>query len=103
MGTLQLDKYQNDNRVKWIVAQRIAGGVWVGRYTSTLDRVSTLDKIFDETPIGEMRKSEFAVFRNGPNILESKPRKYWRGCEVPNLLVTGGLINYVNSDFTINQ
>jgi len=104
MTTFQLDKYASNKEIKWITAQRIDGGEWVGRYVSTNDHYPTLDRITDETPIGEMRRSEFAIFRNSERIMDAKPRLYWRGSEVKVYLSScvGGFVNSMNSDFSLN-
>jgi hypothetical protein len=110
MTTFELDAYKDDKQVKWIVAQRIAGDNWVGRYLvlvntdGTTSHYPTLDNVLENTPIGEMRRSEFAVFKNSPRIWDAKPRLYWRGPEVPVHLngALSGFVNAVNSDFTIN-
>jgi len=104
MNTFPLDKYTGNPDIKWITAQRITGGVWVGRYLSGAGHYPTLDKILDETPMGEMRRSELAIFRNSPRIEDAKPRLYWRGCEVPVYLNTAvsGMVNGMNSDYSTN-
>jgi hypothetical protein len=113
MTTFPISKYENDHQVKWIVAQRIDGGDWFGRYLSFrlddgtgTDKIPTFDRIFDETPIGEMRKSEFAIFRNRPGIEDylDSPRRYWRGPEVKTYLSSSlaGLINTVQSDLSFS-
>jgi len=99
--TTDLNKYANDNNVKWIVAKRHYDGEWVIRYVSILDESPTLENILDETPLGEMKVSEFAVFKNRPNWWMNKRRRYYRGCDVPVYFnaALGSLINARESDW----
>jgi hypothetical protein len=99
--TFPLDKYANNPEVKFITAQAIDGGEWVGRYLSIGEGIPSFDRIMDETPIGEMRRSEFAIFRNRPTIGDNRPRYYWRGAEVKVNIssAVSGLINSRSSDF----
>lgn len=103
MNTKIIDrnKYADDKMVKWIVARRRYDGEWVIRYVSILHRVPTLEKVLDETPIGEIKVSEFGVFRNRPDWWIYNPSRYYRGCDVPVIFgsAVGALINALQSDW----
>jgi len=97
-----MNKYEKDTNVKWIVAKRHAVGEWIIRYVSILRQSPTLEKILDETPLGEIAVSEFAVFKNRPGCLDNgRPRCYYRGCDVRVFIgrALGGLINARESDW----
>ena len=70
--------FENDTTIKWIYAQRIDGGAWVcKRLTGSASIPKSIVKsdMFESTPIGEMQRSEFAIFRNRPNWMDYQPRE----------------------------
>ena len=68
------NKY-NGTDVKWIHAQRINGGEWAIRFLSLMDSCPDINnsRMLDETAIGEMNQSEFAIFRNRVDWWAKKP------------------------------
>ena len=89
--------------IKWIIAQRIDGGVWKIRYMGNGKRgiVPSLEHVLDETQQGMIHISEFGVFKNRQNWWEYTPRKYYRGHKVSThfCLSLGGLINSLDSSW----
>jgi len=94
------NKYQ-DSRIKWLIAQKIQGREWEIKRLGTQPTPPTLTDLLDNTPVGEMKVSEFGVFRNRADWWKCRPRRYYRGYEVPMLFGTamGGLINALESDW----
>lgn len=86
---------------KWIHAQRINGGEWKIRFYSFKQECPSLDHMLDETQIGEMRQSEFAIFRYGENWQDRKPRRFLDLRDKSNAPICGlgGLINAFESDW----
>ena len=62
---------------KWIHAQRINGGEWKIRFYSFKPECPSLSdsRMLDETQIGEMKQSEFAIFRYSENWQDRRPRR----------------------------
>jgi hypothetical protein len=88
---------------KWIHAQRINGGEWKLRFYSFREECPDLDnsRMMDETQIGEMKQSEFAIFRYCENWQDHRPRRLLdlrdkSGAPIRGL---GGLINALESDW----
>lgn len=88
---------------KWIIAQRINGGDWKIRFYSFKNECPSLDnsRVIDETPIGEMKQSEFAVFRFSDNWKDRRPRRLLDLRDKSNFPIVGlgGLINSLESDW----
>lgn len=88
---------------KWIYAQRINGGEWKLRFLSFKEECPNLDdsRMLDETQIGEMRQSEFAIFRYCENWQDRRPRRLLDLRDKSNAPIVGlgGLINAFESDW----
>ena len=88
---------------KWIYAQRVNGGEWKIRFYSFKQECPSLDdsRMLDETPIGEMKKSEFAIFRYSENWQDRKPRRLLdlRDKSDAPICGLGGFINAFESDW----
>ena len=96
------NKYQDDKQIRWIIAQKPKDGRWEIRYLCTLENVPTLEKVLDETPVGQIKTSEFGVFKNRPDWWEYRPTRYYRGFETKDVnfrAMLGGLINRLESDW----
>lgn len=99
------DTYPAD--VIWIYAQRTNDGEWIGRFLTVAGckRKSIEDsRLFDETPIGEMKQSEFAIFKNHPEASwkDFPPRYYLDMRDKSKRRIGGilsGLINSFESDW----
>ena len=82
---------------KWILAQRIDGGEWKIRFYSFKTECPSLSdsRMLDETQIGEMKQSEFAVFRYSENWQDRRPRRLLDLRDKSNFPIRGleGLIN----------
>ena len=90
------------NDIKWIIAQRRKGGTWQIRYIGNgANGIPSLDHVLDNTQIGDIKDSEFGVFKNRENWWEYRPRRYYCGFEVKINLhaCCGGLINSRGSDW----
>jgi hypothetical protein len=61
--------------------------------------------MFDTTPIGEMKRSEFAIFRNRDNWQERRPVCYIDLRDKRDRPIRGleGLINSVQSDLSLSK
>ncbi len=89
---------------KWIHAQRINGGEWKIRFYSFRHEIGSVDdsRMMDETQIGEMKVSEFAIFRYRDNWQDDRPRRYIDlrdKSDRPVSSALGGLINSFESDW----
>ena len=89
--------------IHWISAQRIDGGEWKIRFLSSAEYRPSLDdsKMFDETPMGVMNRSEFGIFRNRRNWFEMHPLRYLDLRDKTNAPICsfGGLINSREADW----
>jgi len=85
---------------KWIHAQRVSGGDWKLRFYSFKQECPSLDdgRMLDETPIGEMKQSEFAIFRYSENWQDRRPRRLLDLRDKSNASVCG-LVNSLESDW----
>lgn len=96
-----MNKYPPE--IKWIFAQRVNGGEWEVRGLTCRENSGTIEdsRMFDETPIGEMKQSEFAIFRNRENWIDFRPRRYLDLRDKSNapIIGLGGLINSFESDY----
>jgi len=88
---------------KWIHAQRVNGGDWKLRFYSFREECPSLDDspMLDQTPIGEMKQSEFAIFRYCENWQDRRPRRLLdlRDKSRAPICGLGNLINSLESDW----
>ena len=88
---------------KWIHAQRVNGGEWKIRFYSFKHECPNLDDspMLDQTQIGEMKQSEFAIFRYCENWQDRKPRRLLDLRDKSNapIIGLGGLLNAFESDW----
>jgi len=71
-------KHSMDRSVKWIFAQRRGGGDWAIRHLGFTAGCPgwNNNRMLEETQIGDMRESEFGIFRNVAGWWKRAPRKY---------------------------
>ena len=83
--------------VKWLYCQRVDGGQWCVRFVSGKAQHGEIEdsRIYDETQICEMNRSEFAIFKNCEGWCKHKPRRYLDLRDKSYALIhgLGGLIN----------
>jgi hypothetical protein len=91
------------DEIKWIFAQRVDDGEWKVRGLTTRENSGTIEdsRMFDETQISEMKRSEFAIFKNRENWLDFRPRRYLdlRDKSERPICGLGNLINSFESDW----
>jgi len=88
---------------KWVHAQRINGEDWKLRFYSFREVCPSLDDgpMLEQTPIGEMKQSEFAIFRYSKNWQDRRPRRLLdlRDKSRAPICGLGNLINSLESDW----
>ena len=88
---------------KWIHAQRVNGKEWKIRFLSFRNECPDLDEspMLDQTQIGEMKQSEFAIFKYTENWQDCRPFRLLdlRDKSDAPICGLGNLINSLNSDW----
>jgi hypothetical protein len=94
-------KINNDKSIKWLYCQSINSEEWTIRHIGKALKNIEDSRMFDETPIGVINQSDFAIFRNRPNWRDYHPRYFasYRDRSNDPINGLGGLINSLDSSW----